>query len=66
MADLYPEELLFASPLEVTDGMVSYKANLKFQLLQFCQNEILSYIPEQKFHPCEELGGISEQHIPNR
>ena len=59
MADLYPEELLFASPLETTEGMVSYKSNLKFQLLQFCQDEILSYVPEQKFHPCEEMSRIS-------
>ena len=65
MAELYPEEFLFASPLETIEGIISYKANLKLQPLQYCQNEILSYVPEQKFYPCEELGRIREQPLQN-
>ncbi len=50
---LYPQEPLFASPLQESDGLVSYRADLKANLLGFCRDRILSHIPAEKFFPCE-------------
>jgi len=55
---LYPEELLIASPLEQKNGIVSYHTDLKDRLLAFCRDEILRWLPEQKFFPCEPLPGM--------
>lgn len=56
LSRLYPEEVLFASPLEETDdGMVTYREAIRDDLLSFCKNALLSYIPEDKFFPCEPL-----------
>jgi spore photoproduct lyase len=52
---LYPDELLFASALEDKNAIVSYKSDIKRELLEFCRGEILRYIPGQKFFPCESL-----------
>lgn len=52
MSRLYPEELLFASPLDETEGMISYKKYILDETMDFCTNEILNYIPENKFYPC--------------
>jgi spore photoproduct lyase len=49
---LYPEEKLFASPLISQQGMVSYKQELEQEMMQYCSELLLSYIPETKFFPC--------------
>ncbi|NOQ35788.1 MAG: DNA photolyase, partial [Methylococcaceae bacterium] len=49
---LYPEEKLFASPLETQQGMVSYKSELEQEMISYCSELLLSYIPEEKFFPC--------------
>jgi spore photoproduct lyase len=49
---LYPEEKLFASPLESSRGMMSYKADLEAEMMQFCRAELLTYITEEQFFPC--------------
>lgn len=49
---LYPEEKLLAGPLEKNRGMVSYRAALEKEMMQFCIEELLNYIPEEKFFPC--------------
>jgi spore photoproduct lyase len=49
---LYPEEKLFASPLESTQGMMSYKAEVEAEMMQYCTQALLNYIPEEKFFPC--------------
>ncbi|MDC9729673.1 MAG: DNA photolyase [Methyloprofundus sp.] len=49
---LYPEEKLFASPLESQQGMMSYKAELEAEMMQFCSAELLIYITEGQFFPC--------------
>jgi len=49
---LYPEEKLFASPLESKAGMMSYKTELEEQMMAFCTTELMRYIPEEKFFPC--------------
>ena len=56
LARLYPDEVLFASPLEETgDGMVTYRDRIREDLLSFCRDALLKYIPEDKFFPCEPL-----------
>ena len=52
MERLYPEEALFAGPLVARDGRVSYRAELEEDLFGFCREELLQYIPEEKFFPC--------------
>jgi len=48
----YPEEVLFSSPLETKHKMTSYKAELEQEMLQYCTEQLLSYIPQSKFFPC--------------
>ena len=52
MVRLYPDEKLLAGPLEDKSGMVSYRADLETELLAFCTEEILRYIPPDIFFPC--------------
>ncbi len=49
---LYPEEKLFSGPLLSQQGMVSYKQELEQEMMQFCTQLILTYIPVAKFFPC--------------
>ena len=50
---MYPREKLFASPLIEEKGMIGYKEQIKTEMLNFCSAEILKYIPEEKFYPCQ-------------
>jgi spore photoproduct lyase len=50
---LYPEEKLFASPLDNQQGMISYKQELEQEMMQYCTQQLLRYIPEAKFFPCQ-------------
>jgi spore photoproduct lyase len=49
---LYPQEKLFASPLETKNKMTSYKADLEQDMLHYCSELLLNYIPQSKFFPC--------------
>jgi spore photoproduct lyase len=49
---LYPEEKLFASPLQQQNGRVSYKTELEQEMMAYCTELLLSYIPKEKFFPC--------------
>ncbi len=49
---LYPDEKLFASPLQQQQGMVSYRQALEQEMLEYCKQQILAYIPSDKFYPC--------------
>lgn len=49
---LYPDEKLFASPLQQQNGMVSYRQELEHDILEYCKQQILTYIPSNKFYPC--------------
>ncbi len=52
---MYPHEKLFASPLEEENGMFSYKTKIRSEMLGFCSKEILKYIPEEIFYPCQDI-----------
>jgi spore photoproduct lyase len=49
---LYPDEKLFASPLVSQQGMMSYQRELEQEMMQYCSELLLSYIPDSKFFPC--------------
>ncbi|MGZ4959450.1 MAG: spore photoproduct lyase family protein [Methylomonas sp.] len=49
---LYPDERLFASPLQTAAGMVSYRAELERAMMADCTDMLLEYIPQDKFFPC--------------
>ncbi|MCK9609062.1 MAG: DNA photolyase [Methylomonas sp.] len=52
MHKLYPEERLFASPLQSSSGMVSYKSALEQAMMKDCSEMLLQYIPRERFFPC--------------
>ncbi len=52
MYKLYPEEKLFASPLQQKEGMISYQAELEQEMTDYCHRLLLEYIPEEKYFPC--------------
>jgi len=52
---MYPYEKLFSSPLEEENGMFSYKEKIRIEMLNFCSDEILKYIPEEIFYPCQDI-----------
>ncbi|MFB3101453.1 MAG: radical SAM protein, partial [Gammaproteobacteria bacterium] len=52
---MYPHEKLFASPLEDENGIFSYKTKIQSEMLGFCSKEILKYIPEEIFYPCQDI-----------
>lgn len=52
MADLHPDERLFAGPLQTRNGMMSYPPRIEQELLGFCRDAILNHVPEARFFPC--------------
>ncbi len=53
MHRLYPDEKLFASPLQQHEGMISYRSELEQGMLSNCAEQLLTYIPQAKFFPCQ-------------
>ena len=53
MTRLYPEERLFAGPLEVRGRMISYKKQMEEEMMSFCVRELLPYISKEIFFPAE-------------
>ena len=51
--NLYPQEKLFAGPLEKSQGMVSYRDELEQEMMHTCTDMLLDYIPEAKLFPCQ-------------
>jgi spore photoproduct lyase len=49
---LYPDEKLFASPLDNQHGTISYKQELEQEMMHYCAEQILTFIPEAKLFPC--------------
>jgi spore photoproduct lyase len=52
MAGQYPEEPLFAGPLERRDGMASYRSEIEQEMLEFCNAELANFVPPERFFPC--------------
>jgi len=49
---LYPEERLFASPLQSASGLVSYRNDLEQAMMADCSDMLLQYISKEQFFPC--------------
>lgn len=52
MHKLYPEEKLFASPLQCSNGMMSYRTDLEQAMMYDCTEMLLEYINKDQFFPC--------------
>lgn len=52
--ELYPNEPLFAGPLDSSSGVVGYTDELDNEMTQFCTDEILTRIDSDKFYHCKE------------
>jgi len=52
IAKLYPDERLFASPVQTHAGMTSYRSDLEQAMMADCSEMLLQYIPQEKFFPC--------------
>ena len=52
MSKLYPDAKLFASPLQNSAGLVSYRRELEQAMVADCTRLLLEYIPESKLFPC--------------
>ncbi|MGD0958719.1 MAG: spore photoproduct lyase family protein [Methylomonas sp.] len=50
---LYPDAKLYASPMQSTRSMVSYRTELEQTMMHDCQAMLLEYIPETKYFPCQ-------------
>jgi len=49
---LYPEEKLFAGDFVSHQGMMSYRDSIEQEMMNYCSELLLTYIPENKFFPC--------------
>ncbi len=54
MVKLYPQEVLFAGPMAQENGMVSYQHELEAQMFAFCEQQLLTYIPQSIYFPCTD------------
>ena len=50
MERLYPEEPIFAAGLEARGKMVSYPLHREREMIDFCVQELLKYLPEEKIY----------------
>lgn len=53
MHKLYPEERLFASPLQHQQGLVSYRGDIERDMMTDCSEMLLQYIRPEQFFPCQ-------------
>jgi spore photoproduct lyase len=53
---LYPDEPLFAQPMELDNGIVSYPAEREREMIEFCETAVLQHIPKDCYHPCDWHG----------
>ncbi len=49
---LYPENPLFSGPLKTQQNLTSYPQQLEQNMLDYCREQILRFIPPKKFFPC--------------
>lgn len=49
---LYPDEKLFAGPMQSSQGMVGYEQAIEEEIIGFCSDLLSNYISEKQFFPC--------------
>jgi spore photoproduct lyase len=52
MVKLYPQEKLFAGPMEQDGGMVSYPADLEQAMRSTCESLLLEHLHDRQLFPC--------------
>jgi len=52
VVNLYPDEKLFAGPLEKNNGMVAYQKEIEQEMVSTCTDKLMEYVPEHLFYPC--------------
>jgi spore photoproduct lyase len=55
ISELYPQDRLFAAPLQKKTGQIQYLEPLRREILSFCHEELLKYIPCERLFPCENI-----------
>lgn len=55
LIQLYPEEPMFAADMRVQGNLASYSETSESEMLGYCKEQILEYIPEDKFFPCVDI-----------
>lgn len=50
---LYPDEPLFAQNMHLNNGIISYPVDREREMIDFCETQLMKYIPPQTYHPCE-------------
>ena len=53
MLKLYPDEKMFAGPLEKNKGLVMYKKELEEEMTMTCREKLLQHIPEELLYSCQ-------------
>ena len=53
---LYPDEPLFAQPMELDNGIVSYPVEREREMIEFCEAAVLQHVPRHNYHPCDWHG----------
>jgi spore photoproduct lyase len=53
---LYPEEPLFAQPMTLERGIVSYSREREEEMMAFCEATLLQHIPARAYQPCDWHG----------
>ena len=59
MQQLYPDEILFASPLTKEKGDIAYAQFIQQDMLAFSEDIILNNIEQEKFFPCYSVPAAS-------
>jgi spore photoproduct lyase len=49
---LYPDEKLFAGPLQCSQGMVGYEQAIEEEIIRFCSDLLSNYISDKQLFPC--------------
>lgn len=50
--ELYPQEKILNQPFELQHGMVSYPQEREQEMMAFCEQALLGYIPDSIYFPC--------------
>ena len=53
---LYPEEPLFAQEMALDNGIISYPREREQEMIDYCELQLLKYIPRHSYHPCDWHG----------
>ena len=53
---LYPDEPLFAQNLQLNNGIIGYPLEDERRMIEYCEAQLMKYIPAESYRPCEWHG----------